>query len=72
VKFCGAIADTYNSTTDTHRQRTLKNLKDHWSTYNKQVYVQLNLQSRIFAPQRSDTRIGLVALNSSTFIGGKL
>jgi hypothetical protein len=29
VKFWGAIADTYNSTTDAHHQRTLKNLKDH-------------------------------------------
>jgi hypothetical protein len=37
VKFCGAIADTYNSTIDMHHQRTPKNLKDRWSTYNKQV-----------------------------------
>jgi hypothetical protein len=37
VKFWGAIANTHNSTTETHHQLTLKNLKDHWSTYNKQV-----------------------------------
>jgi hypothetical protein len=37
VKFWGAITDTYNSTTEPHRQQTLKNLKDLWSTYNKQV-----------------------------------
>jgi hypothetical protein len=37
VKFWGVIADTYNSTTDAHRQRTPKNLKDQWSTYNKLV-----------------------------------
>jgi hypothetical protein len=35
--FWGAMADTYNSTTDVHRQRTPKNLKDQWFTYNKQV-----------------------------------
>jgi hypothetical protein len=35
VMFWGDIADTYNSTTDAHRQQTLKNLKDHWFTYNK-------------------------------------
>jgi hypothetical protein len=37
AKFWGAIADTYNNTTDAHRQVTSKNLKDHLSTYNKQV-----------------------------------
>jgi hypothetical protein len=37
VKFWGAIADTYNNTIEPHRQRTQKNLKDHWFTYNKQV-----------------------------------
>jgi hypothetical protein len=29
AKFWGAIANSYNTTTDLHRQRTLKNLKDH-------------------------------------------
>jgi hypothetical protein len=37
AKFWGAIVDTCNNTIDTHCQRTLKNLKDHWSAYNKQV-----------------------------------
>jgi hypothetical protein len=37
ARFWGAIADTYNTTTEPHRQRTSKNLKDHWCTYNKQV-----------------------------------
>jgi hypothetical protein len=37
AKFWGAIADTYNSTTELHHQQTLKNLKDHWFTYNNQV-----------------------------------
>jgi hypothetical protein len=37
VKFYDVIADTYNNTTESHHQRTLKNLKDHWLTYNKQV-----------------------------------
>jgi hypothetical protein len=37
AKCWGAIADTYNSTTDAHCQQTLKNLKGHWSTYNMQM-----------------------------------
>jgi hypothetical protein len=37
VKFWGVIADSYNSTTEVHRHRTTKNLKDHWVAYNKQV-----------------------------------
>jgi hypothetical protein len=37
AKFWGVIADTYNTTTDVHHQWTSKNLKDHWSIYNKQV-----------------------------------
>jgi hypothetical protein len=37
VKFWGAIADSYNSTTEVYRHRTAKNLKDHWVVYNKQV-----------------------------------
>jgi hypothetical protein len=37
VKFWGVIADSYNSTTQTHRHRTAKNLKDHWVAYNKYV-----------------------------------
>jgi hypothetical protein len=53
VKFWGAIADSYNSTTEVHRYRTAKNLKNHWVAYNKkvslfnQIYIQesLNRQS---------------------------
>jgi hypothetical protein len=37
AKFWGVIADSYNSTTDPHRQRTPKNLKDHWCSCNKHV-----------------------------------
>jgi hypothetical protein len=36
-KFLGAIVDTYNNNTEPHCQRTAKNMKDRWSTYNKQV-----------------------------------
>jgi hypothetical protein len=39
VKFCGAIADSYNSATKVHHHRTVKNLKDHWVAYNKQVFL---------------------------------
>jgi hypothetical protein len=37
VKFWGVITDSYNSTTETYRHRTTKNLKDHCVAYNKQV-----------------------------------
>jgi hypothetical protein len=37
MKFWCAIADSYNRTTDEHHQRIVKNLKDHWVAYNKQV-----------------------------------
>jgi hypothetical protein len=39
LKFWGAIVDIYNNNTESHCQQTAKNLKDHWSTYNKQVLL---------------------------------
>jgi hypothetical protein len=55
VKFWGAITDSYNSATETHCHHTVKNLKDHWVAYNKQVSLfnqiynqeSLNRQSRV-------------------------
>jgi hypothetical protein len=35
VKFYGAIADSYNNTTEEQHHRTVKNLKDRWLAYNK-------------------------------------
>jgi hypothetical protein len=37
VKFWGAIADSNNNTTEAHRHRTVKNLKDYLVAYNKQI-----------------------------------
>jgi hypothetical protein len=37
AKFWGVIANSYNSTTDPHCQRTPKNLNNHWCACNKQV-----------------------------------
>jgi hypothetical protein len=54
VKFWGAIADSYNSTTDEHRQRTVKNLKDHWVSYNKQV----SLFNQIYTQESSSKQTG--------------
>jgi hypothetical protein len=53
VKFWGVIADSYNNTTEPHRHRTAKNIKDHSVAYNKQVSLfnqiynqeSLNMQS---------------------------
>lgn len=36
-KFWGQIAATFNSTTEPHRQRTAKQLKDHWGPNNTKV-----------------------------------
>ncbi|CAM0871425.1 unnamed protein product [Alopecurus aequalis] len=35
--FWGQIAKTYNSTSDPARNRTAKQLKDHWNVYNREV-----------------------------------
>lgn len=35
--FGGQITDIFNITTEPHRRRTFKNLKDHWSVYNARV-----------------------------------
>jgi hypothetical protein len=53
VKFCGAIADSYNSTTNLHRQRILKNLKDHYCSYNKHV----SLFNQIYNQEASSRQI---------------
>jgi hypothetical protein len=37
VRFWGVIADTNNNTTKPHHHLPMKNLKDHWCTYNNQV-----------------------------------
>jgi hypothetical protein len=54
MKFWGAIADSYNSTIDAHRQRTVKNLKDHWVAYNKQV----SLFNQIYNQESSSRQKG--------------
>jgi hypothetical protein len=84
VKFWGAIADTYNSTTDLHHQWTPKNLKDHCCACNKQLSDSIkftiknlppskaeSLMTWFLRPQSSGTRIRLV-LNSSASTDGKL
>jgi hypothetical protein len=59
-KFWGVIADTYNNNTDVHHQRTPKNLKDHWSTYNKQVYVFNQIYNRESSYMQSGTDDAMV------------
>jgi hypothetical protein len=55
VKFWGAIADSYNSTTEVHLHRTTKNLKDHWVAYNKQV----SLFNQIYNQESSNRQSGV-------------
>jgi hypothetical protein len=39
VKFWAAIADCYNSVTEAYRHHIVKNLKDYWVAYNKQIFL---------------------------------
>jgi hypothetical protein len=55
VKFWGAIADSYNNTTETHHHRTAKNLKDYWVMYNKQV----SLFNQIYNQESSNMQSGV-------------
>jgi uncharacterized protein (UPF0332 family) len=50
----GAIADSYNSTTEKHRNCTVKNLKDHWVAYNKQI----SLFNQIYNQESSHRQSG--------------
>jgi hypothetical protein len=54
TKFWGVIADSYNSTTDVHRQRTVNNIKDRWIGYNKQV----SLFNQIYNQESSSSQNG--------------
>jgi hypothetical protein len=53
VRFWGTIADSYNSTTNSHRQRTAKDLKDHWVTCNKQVSLFNQIYNQKSSPRQS-------------------
>jgi hypothetical protein len=54
VKFWGVISDSYNSTTEDYRHCTVKNLKDHWVAYNKQV----SLFNQIYNQESSHKQSG--------------
>jgi hypothetical protein len=54
VKFWGAIAGSYNTTTETHHHRTMKNLKNYWVAYNKQV----SLFNQIYNQDSSNRQSG--------------
>jgi hypothetical protein len=54
VKFWGAIADSYNNTTEAYRHHTVKNLKEHWAAYNKQI----SLFNQIYNQESSNRQSG--------------
>jgi hypothetical protein len=60
VKFWGAIADSYNNTTEAHRHRTAKNLKDHWVAYNKQVSLFNQMYNQESSNRQSGADDGMV------------
>jgi hypothetical protein len=55
VKFYGVITDFYNSTTEAHCHRTVKNLKDHWVVYNTHV----SLFNQIYNQDSSNRQSGV-------------
>jgi hypothetical protein len=55
VKFWGVIADSYNNTTEVHCHCTVKNLKDHWIAYNKQI----SLLNQIYNQESSNKQSGV-------------
>jgi hypothetical protein len=69
AKFWSAIDATYNNTTEPHRQQTLKNLKDHWSTYNKQVslFNQIYNQEAFYNQSGADDAMVLKFTKSGGF-----
>jgi hypothetical protein len=59
VNFWGVIADSYNSTTEAYRHRTVKNLKDHWVTYNKQVSLFNQIYNQEYSNRQSRADDGM-------------
>jgi hypothetical protein len=55
VKFWNVIADSYNNNTEAHRHRTVKNLKDHWVAYNKQVSLFNQIYNQECSNRQSET-----------------
>jgi hypothetical protein len=60
VKFWGAIADFYNSTTEAHHHCTVKNLKDHWVAYNNQVSLFNQIYNQESSNRQSRADDGMV------------
>jgi hypothetical protein len=60
VKFWGAIADSYNNTTEAHHHRTTKNLKDHWVAYNKQIFLFNQIYNKKSSNRQSGADNGMI------------
>jgi hypothetical protein len=61
VKFWGVIADSYNNNnTEVHHHRTVKNLKDHWVAYNKQVSLFNQIYNQEYSNKQSGADDGMV------------
>jgi hypothetical protein len=60
VKFWGAIADSYSTITEAHCHRTVKNLKDHWVAYNKQVSLFKQIYNQESSNRQNRTDNGMV------------
>jgi hypothetical protein len=67
VKFWGAIADSYNTTIETHHHRTAKNLKDHWVAYNKHVSLFNQINNQESSNRQSRANDGMVLRTSAEF-----
>jgi hypothetical protein len=61
VKFWGVIADSYNNNNaEVHYHCTVKNLKDHWVAYNKQVSLFNQIYNQEYSNKQSGADDGMV------------
>jgi hypothetical protein len=60
IKFWGAITDSYNNNTKMHHHHTVKNLKDHWIAYNKQVSLLNQIYNQESLNRQSGANDGMV------------
>jgi hypothetical protein len=64
VKFWGVIDDFYNNNIEAHRHHTVKNLKDHWIAYNKQVFLFNQIYNKKSSNRQTRGNDGIVLENA--------
>jgi hypothetical protein len=60
VKFWGVVANFYNNNTEAHRHCTVKNLKNHWIAYNKQISLFNQIYNQESSTRQSGADDGMI------------